>query len=258
MSAVGSVLLAAPVVPLQLPLAVDLTAVVVGALAGASVAVRDRLDVVGGLLLAVAMGLGGGIIRDVLLGQLPVALSSHAYLPTVAVAAISGLVFASLLHRLGRVVAVLDAFALALFTVVGVEKALLANLPAGSAVFVGVSAAVGGGIIVDLLAGRPVAVVRRGPWNATAALVGASVYLLSSSLGVPSRVCEAIGFVVIAGMRIVSLRWGVQNPESVDVIAAIPVRRRGDPRPPPRRPAGRPEVRPPADPRADPPADPET
>lgn len=212
----------AAIAPLQLPLAVDLTAVVVGALAGAGVAVRERLDVVGGLLLAVAMGLGGGVIRDVLLGQLPVALSDRAYLPTVAIAALVGLAFASLLHRIGRVVTVLDALSLGLFTVVGVEKALLAGLPAASAVFVGVSAAVGGGIIVDLLAGRPVAVVRRGPWNATAALVGASAYLLASTAGAPSRVCEAVGFLVVVTMRIVSLRWGVQNPESMDVIQAIP------------------------------------
>lgn len=216
----------ATVEPLQLPLAVDLTAVVVGAIAGAGIAVRERLDVVGGLFLAVAMGLGGGVIRDVLLGQLPVALSNEAYLPTVAVAAMVGLIFASLLHRVGPVVALLDALALGLFTVVGVEKALLADLSAASAVFVGVSAAVGGGIIVDLLAGRPVAVVRRGPWNATAALAGASVYLLASTAGAPSRVCEAIAFLVVVTMRVVSLRWGVQNPESVDVIRVIPARRR--------------------------------
>lgn len=222
----GSGLPAAAVEPLQLPLAIDLTAVVVGALAGAGVAVRERLDVVGGLLLAVAMGLGGGVIRDVLLGQLPVALSHRAYLPTVAIAALAGLAFASVLHHLVRVVTVLDALALGLFTVVGVEKALLAGLPAASAVFVGVSAAVGGGIIVDLLAGQPVAVVRRGPWNATAALVGASAYLLASTAGAPSRICEAIGFLVVVTMRVVSLHWGVQNPESVDVIRVIPARRR--------------------------------
>ena len=221
----GPGLPAAAVEPLQLPLAVDLTAVVVGAIAGAGIAVRERLDLVGGLFLAVAMGLGGGVIRDVLLGQVPVALTNRAYLPTVAVAALVGLIFASLLHRVGTVVAVLDALDMGLFTVVGVEKALLVGLPAASAVFVGVSAAVGGGIIVDRLAGRPVAVVRRGPWNATAALAGASVYLLASTAGAPSRVCEAIAFLVVVTMRVVSLRWGGQNPASVDVIQVIPARR---------------------------------
>jgi len=219
-------LVLAAVEPLQLPLAVDLTAVVVGALAGAGVAVRERLDVVGVLILAVATGLGGGIVRDVLLGQRPVAMSSGAYLPTVAAAAAVGLLFASLLHHLGRIVVLLDAFALALFTVVGVEKALLASLPPASAVFIGACAAVSGGIIADLLSGRPVTVVRRGPWYATAALVGASVYLVASAAGAPSRVCEVLCIVVVVAMRLVSLRWGVQNPESLDVVRVIPVRRR--------------------------------
>lgn len=220
------ILVQAAVEPLQLPLAVDLTAVVVGALAGAGVAVRERLDVVGGLILAVATGLGGGIVRDLLLGQRPVAMSNGAYLPTVAAAAVVGLLFASLLHRARRLVLLFDAFALGLFTVVGVEKALLAGLPSAAAVFVGACAAVSGGIIADLLSGRPVTVVRRGPWYATAALVGASLYLLVSTAGAPSRVSEALCFAVVVGMRLVSLRWGVQNPESLDVVRAIPVRRR--------------------------------
>lgn len=61
--------------PLQVPLWIDLAAVVVGALAGAGVAVRERLDAVGVLLLAVVIGLGGGIVRDLLLGLRPVAVT---------------------------------------------------------------------------------------------------------------------------------------------------------------------------------------
>jgi len=59
--------------PLQVPLWIDLTSLVVAALAGAAVAVEERFELVGGILLAVTMGLGGGIIRDLLLGLRPVA-----------------------------------------------------------------------------------------------------------------------------------------------------------------------------------------
>lgn len=62
--------------PLQVPLWIDLTSVVVAALAGAAVAVEERFDPVGGILLAVIMGLGGGIIRDLLLGLRPVAVTN--------------------------------------------------------------------------------------------------------------------------------------------------------------------------------------
>lgn len=108
--------------PLQVPSWIDLTSVVVAALAGAAVAVEERFDLVGGILLAMIMGLGGGIIRDLLLGLRPVAVTNHYYLPTVTVAALAGYVFASLLRRSGTPFVVLDAMATGLFTVVGVEK----------------------------------------------------------------------------------------------------------------------------------------
>jgi uncharacterized membrane protein YeiH len=71
----------------------------------------------------------------------------------------------------------------------------------------GVSAAVGGGLLVDLIAGRTVEVVHRGPWNATAALAGASLYAATAALGAPTRVSQAIAFTVVVGMRMASLHW---------------------------------------------------
>ena len=73
---------------IQVPIWIDLSAVVVGALAGALHATRQRFDAVGVLTFALVMGLGGGIIRDVLLNRVPVALTEKPYLPTVAVAAV--------------------------------------------------------------------------------------------------------------------------------------------------------------------------
>ena len=203
--------------PLQVPLWIDLTAVVVGALAGAGVAARERFDAVGALLLAVVMGLGGGIVRDLLLGLRPVAVTSRYYLPTVAVAALAGFLFTSLVRRFGALFVALEALSVGLFTIVGVEKALLYDLPYVSAIFVGVAAAVGGGILVDLIARRPVEVVHRGPWNATAALVGASAYATTAALDAPTGISQATAFAVVVGMRLASLRWGLQTPLPADV-----------------------------------------
>jgi uncharacterized membrane protein YeiH len=208
----------APLVhPLQVPLWIDLAAVVVGALAGASIAARERLDFFGALLLAVIMGLGGGIIRDVLLGLRPVAITNRDYLPTVAVAALGAFVFTGLLRRFGELFVVLEALSAGLFTVVGVEKALLYELPYVSAIFVGVTAAVGGGILVDLIAGHRVEVIQRGPWNATAALVGAIVYAVAAALGAATVVCQVAAFAVVVGMRLAALRWGLQTPLPANV-----------------------------------------
>jgi uncharacterized membrane protein YeiH len=212
--------------PLHVPLWIDLAAVAVGALAGAAIAAREELDVFGALLLAVVMGLGGGIIRDLLLGVRPAAVTSPYYLPTVAVAALAGLLFTSLMRRLRALFVVLEALSDGLFMVVGVGKALYFNVPDVSAIFVGVCAAVGGGILADLLSGRPAAVIQRGPWNATAALVGASVYVTLDALNVDIGVSQAVGFLVVVAMRLSSLRWDLQTPFPPDLVQRLTSRKR--------------------------------
>lgn len=207
--------------PLQLPLWIDLVAVGVGALAGAAVAVREDLDVVGGLLLAVAMGTGGGIVRDVLLGIAPVALTSNAYLPTAALTALIGFFFATLLQRVGGLILVLDALSIGMFTIVGVEKALLHGTTHPAAVFVGVCAAIAGGMLTDAILGRPAAVAHRGPWNATASIAGAAVYVVTDLLGAPTPVSEAVAFVVVVAMRLAAVRWGLRNPGPLDLTRGL-------------------------------------
>lgn len=219
---------AALVHPLQVPLWIDLTAVVIGALAGSAIAARERFDAFGALLLAVVVGLGGGIIRDMLLGLRPVAVTSRYYLPTVAVAAVAGLLCTDLLRRFGHLFVILEALSVGLFTVVGVEKALLYHLPYVSAIFVGVSAAVGGGVLADLISGRPVEVVHRGPWNATAALAGAVVYAATAALDAPAGVSQAVAFVVVVAMRLAALRWGLRTPLPDEVGRKLTLRRRPD------------------------------
>jgi uncharacterized membrane protein YeiH len=101
-----------------------------------------------------------------------------------------------------------------------------------------VSAAIGGGVLADLLAGRPVEVIHRGPWNATAALVGASVYAATAALGAtaalsaPTGVSQAAAFAVVVGMRLAALRWGLQNPLPAEVGQKLAPRGRRDDRTP--------------------------
>lgn len=215
---------------LQVPVWIDLTAIVVGSLAGAVFAVREKLDVVGVLFLAVVMGVGGGMLRDILLGLRPVALTAPAYLPVTAVAAVVGFFFASAVSRFTNLFVLFDSLALGLFLVVGVEKALLFDLPAPAAVFVGVAAATGGGLLRDVLADQPVQVVRRGPWNAAAALVGAAVYTTMHALGAPSAACEVAAFGVCVGLRLLSVWRGWETPVPVDLARVIgrPLRERPD------------------------------
>ena len=211
---------------LQVPVWIDLMAIGTGALAGAAGALRQRFDLIGVLLVAILMGLGGGIIRDLLLGLRPVAVTNESYLLTAITAGLAAIVMLRLVTRWVYLFSLFDALALALFTIVGVEKASLNGVPAAGAVLIGVAAGVGGGVIRDIVSDQPVEIMLRGSWNATAALAGALLYLLMRTLGSPVMVAEIAAFVMIVGARYSSLHFGWQTPEPGDLLAKV-IRRKG-------------------------------
>jgi uncharacterized membrane protein YeiH len=227
---------------LQVPAWIDLLAIGVGALAGAAGAVRLRFDLIGVLFVAILMGLGGGIIRDVLLGLRPVAVTDQNYLLTAVGAGLAALVVLRLVNRWTQLFLVFDALSLALFTIVGVEKAALYGIPGAGAIFIGVVSGVGGGVIRDLVADQPVEIVRRGTWNAAAALVGAAGYVVLRDVHAPVLVAEITAFVIIVAARYSALHWGWQTAEAADLLARVTHLPRpawgGGRRPGPRRRAG--------------------
>jgi uncharacterized membrane protein YeiH len=212
---------------LHVPIAIDLAAVIVGALSGGSLAAREGFAVTGVLLLSFSTGLGGGLIRDVLLARgTPVALTDRAYLPTVAIAAVITFFFAGVISRLNGVMITLDALTLGLFTVIGAEKAQLAGLPGASVVFLGVVTAVGGGIIRDILLGQVPDIAKPGPINAAAALIGASlVPLLAGPFEVPRIPADLIVITVVSVLRLLAVWRGWEAPVPVDLTPRLrPVR----------------------------------
>jgi len=166
---------------LQIPLVINVAAVSVGALAGAIRAGEDeRTDVVGLITLATAVGFGGGIVRDVLLGNLPPAVLRHpAYLLSVLGATALGAGFLYYLTRLTKVLWLLDALTIGLFASVGTNAALLAGLTLLPAVMIGTLASVGGFMLADLLQGRAWSILYVGPPNAAAGMAGALTYALA-------------------------------------------------------------------------------
>jgi uncharacterized membrane protein YeiH len=202
---------------IEIPLYVDLAAVVVGALSGAVFAARKHFDVAGVLLIAAATGLGGGVIRDVLLNVRPVALVDEAYLLTIVVAAVVGFFFAGLIRRFKAPLLWLDAAALGLFVVVGVEKSLVGSVPVIPAVAVGVIAATGGGILRDMLSGDQPEIVRSGPWNAVAALIGGIVYVaIARGFDLDRVIAEVTTISVVILARLLSVYRGWETPVATD------------------------------------------
>jgi len=211
--------LAATAETLRVPAAVDLAAIVVGALTGGLLAAREGFAVSGVLLLAVSGGLGGGLIRDVLLAQgPPVAMTNRAYLPAVAITAAVTFFFSGWLSRLTGLLVVLDALSLGLFTVIGAQKAQLAGLPSASVVFIGTLTAVGGAVIRDMLLAQRADIVEPGPYNAVAALIGATALtVLAGPLGLAPIPVALVVIGLVAGLRVLSVWRGWEAPVAVDL-----------------------------------------
>ncbi len=190
----------------------DLTGIFVFAVTGALVAVRKNLDLFAATVLAGVTGLGGGFVRDVLIGATPpAALADWRYLLVPAAAGLLTFFFHPAIGRLERVVTLFDAFGLALFCVTGALKAVDYGLGPLPAALLGMVTGIGGGIIRDLLAGR-VPVIFEGALYATPALAGAAVAVLLDRAGVPLGLVAAAGFGTCLGWRLLALVRGWQAP----------------------------------------------
>jgi uncharacterized membrane protein YeiH len=200
----------------SIPLWADLLAVGIGALQGATFAAqfRDRrLDLLGVAIIGIATGVGGGLIRDVLLSQLPAALSNDWYLIVASGAALLGMLLERLFARLRIFITVLDALTIGLYCAIGTTKALTFGVPPVPAVFVGVLSAVGGSILRDLLLGVPIAVMSVGSLYAVAAVVGATVLVVLSLVGAPIYIAAIICVAVTFGVRILAVLFHWSLPE---------------------------------------------
>jgi uncharacterized membrane protein YeiH len=200
------------------PLAISLTAVFLGGLSGAIFAVQRKFAVTGVLAIAIATGLGGGMIRDVLLGHTPVALTDPTYLPLVVGAAFIGFFFASLVHRGRLFLDILDPIWMGLFAVIGAQQTLNAGLSSFAAILVGCISAFGGAVLRDLLAGETPQLVLPGPINYLAAILGAIIYVgMVEWAGIDKVISEWVTIAIVFVLRMIALRYGIKAPEPVDL-----------------------------------------
>lgn len=190
----------------------DLVGIFVFAISGALVAVRKDLDIFAVLVLAGTTGLGGGFLRDVLIGATPpAALADWRYLLVPVGAGLVTFAFHGAVGRMERQVVVFDAFGLSLFCVAGALKATDYGLGPVPAALMGMVTGIGGGIARDLLAGR-VPVVFRGELYATPALAGAVVAVLGERADLPTVAVAVAGAAVCLVWRLLALWRGWQAP----------------------------------------------
>ena len=185
----------------------DLLGVFFFAVSGSLLAARRRFDLVGSLFLAFLAGLGGGVVRDLIINErVPHAFSNPFYLipPALAVA----LVYLRLISdgRLRRTLLTFDAAGLALFCVTGTRTALAAGIDPIMAVLLGVSTAVVGGLLRDVVANEVPEIFNRHGLYAVPAMLGAGLSSLLWALGHFNWLSAGWVMVLVFAFRLVSLR----------------------------------------------------
>ena len=196
------------------PLAADLAAIGVGSLQGALFAAGfKRLDLLGVAIVGIATGIGGGFLRDILLGVTPAAFSDDLYLITATLAAFVGMLLPRLFERVDPVISLLDAVSIGMFGAIGATKALSLGLPVVPALFIGTISAVGGGVMRDVMLNIPIALMHVGSFYAMASMGGILVLLVLHAFEVPVLIAGSVCVVVTTILRLLAVRFGWSLPE---------------------------------------------
>ncbi len=198
---------------IDLPVALDLIGVFFFAVSGCLLAARKGFDLIGSVLLGSMVGLGGGVIRDIILNTgPPAAFVNQIYLvPPMAAAA---LVYFTLknVKRSGRLLFMFDAGGLALFCVTGTLKALDSGMAPVTSILLGVTTAVGGGILRDITANDVPKVFDPKDLYAIPAFVGAGLTTAMWHLEWLNLATGTAAAVIVFTLRLLSLRYGWHAP----------------------------------------------
>lgn len=189
-------------------------AVSIAAITGVLAARGKAVDLFGVLVLALVTAFGGGTIRDVLLGDLPVFwMADQSFVLNAALTAVV-VFFLVRYHELPMtVLMVADAFALALFTMIGTRKGLTFPVAPSIAVMLGVTTGVAGGILRDLLIGEIPLVFRREIYlYATAAFGGAVAFVLLNKYTSSAQWNAILGTLVTLLLRLAGIKWRIRLP----------------------------------------------
>jgi uncharacterized membrane protein YeiH len=189
----------------------DVTGTFSFALAGSLAAMEKRLDPFGVLIIAFATAIGGGTIRDLLLGNTPVTwLSDFRTAATILTAFFIALIFASHLKRWFRLLSFFDALGLGFFTLIGIEKAIDHHLQPGICVALGTITGCFGGVLRDVLLNK-VPMVFEKEIYASASILGGIVYFFLQTV-TNVELAYLAGFTIIVCLRLLALKYNWSLP----------------------------------------------
>lgn len=191
----------------------DLIGVTSCAISGVLVATRLRMDPIGIIVLAAVTGIGGGTLRDMMMGATPVFwIVDNNYTYVITITAILTVFWLKHIHRAPPyLLLILDAFGLAIFTIVGAQKALALGFSGPVAIAMGCITGVVGGMIRDLLSGQIPFVLQKEIY-ATASVLGGVLFVLCSYLELPPILAMSIAISGTLSLRLSAIYWHLSLP----------------------------------------------
>ncbi|MEO2268815.1 trimeric intracellular cation channel family protein [Pseudoalteromonas pernae] len=187
----------------------DLLGVAVFAISGTLLAHEKKMDGFGVIVLAAVTAIGGGTLRDMILDVPVFWVHDTSYFITILITVLITIIWLNYTQRFPHYLLQLaDALGIAFFAIMGAQKALNIDVPAMTAVIMGVLTGCFGGVIRDVLA-REVPMLLKGPLYAVACLLGAGLYVLLISMNVSSGVAMWLGGGVILIVRLIAIKWNV-------------------------------------------------
>ena len=210
-----------------LPLWLEVLVMSLNCMFGAALARGRSVPVFGTVLAGVIVGLGGGMLRDMLLGVEPVAIAEWPFLPFgIALAVVGGFGF-GVMGRHGTFFLALNGLVLGTLVTIGAQRALSFEVPWISAIFLGVITASFGGLLADNMAGQRATIAKQAHWVGSALVVGSITFVLVSQV-VAFGISVALAVAVAASLRFFSqfLDWpspswpGERNETATDTDAS--------------------------------------
>ena len=193
-----------------IPLWLDLLTIGIGGLQGALFAIfYKRFDLVGVIAVAILAGLGGGILRDVLLAVGRPAAMQDRYIITAIAAVVTALIIGRWFKSAVNSVVFLDSVAMSLFAIAGAYKALINSTSDLVAILLGVITAVGGGVLRDVVCRITPQIFSGGPLYATASAIGATLFVLFNKTSLNLNLSVALSATVIVAIQMASVRFRI-------------------------------------------------
>ncbi len=192
----------------------DLVGTLAFAISGAFRGIKYELDILGIIVLSCATGVGGGVIRDMLLGKLPPsALQNEMYLLICLSGALTVFIAAPKIAARWDYVMLADAVGLGVFTALGAAQAELSGAGIFTVMIMAALTACGGGVIRDMLV-REIPAILTSDFYATAALIGGGCFLVLKPLGWSVDARMACAIIVTLCLRLIAMRYGITLPKS--------------------------------------------